>query len=270
MNLIELSIRRPVATGVIYSFICAAGLLAWTRLPQEVMPDLNFPQLTVVTHYAQAAPQEIENLVTKPIEEAVGTVKNVNRVRSVSKEGTSVVTVEFAWGTNMDFASLNVREKLDLVKSRLPSDIREPLLVKYNPFYTPILILSLNAEDNADPEFLSHVAQKTVANKLQKVDGVAAVQLSGTTEKEIQVDLDQNRLAANRVSLLQFNQALAKANYRGAAGTAKEGSFDYAVRVVSPFDDVEDIRKAVIGIDNPAQERPSPRGARTLFLSWGP
>jgi len=216
---------------------------------------LKFPQLIVVTHYAQAAPQEIENLVTKPIEEAVGTVKNVSRVHSVSKEGTSVVTVEFAWGTNMDFASLNIREKLDLVKSRLPSDVREPLVIKYNPFHTPILILSLNAAESIDSEFLSHVAQKTVANKLQKVEGVAAVQLSGTTEKEIHVDLDQARLAANRVSIIQFNQALARANYRGAAGTAKEGSYDYAVRVVSPFDRVEDIQKAVIAIDNPGQDR---------------
>jgi len=266
MNLIELSVRRPVATGVIYTLVCAAGIFSWIRLPQEVMPDLNFPQLTIVTHYAQAAPQEIENLVTKPIEEAVGTVKNVNRVHSVSKEGTSIVTVEFAWGTNMDFASLNVREKLDLVKSRLPSDIREPMLVKYNPFYTPVLILSLNAEGTVDPEFLSHVAQKTVANKLQKVEGVAAVQLSGTAEKEIQVDLDQNRLAANRVSILQFDQALAKANYRGAAGTAKEGSFDYSVRVVSPFDGVEDIGKAVIGIDSPSRERSRPARDKNATL----
>src|ERR1044071_9163049 len=131
MNLIQLSVKRPIATSVIYTLVCGAGLLIWTRMPQEVMPDLNFPQLTVVTEYTQASPQEIENLVTKPIEEAVGTVKNVREVRSVSKEGVSLTTVEFWWGTNMDFASLNIREKLDLVKSRLPIDVRDPVVIKY-------------------------------------------------------------------------------------------------------------------------------------------
>ncbi|MCB4755985.1 MAG: efflux RND transporter permease subunit [Elusimicrobia bacterium] len=251
MSLIELAVRRPVATGVIYVFLGAAGVLSWSRLPQEVMPNLNFPQLTIVTSYAQAAPQEIENLVTKPIEEAVGTVKNVRRLRSLSKEGTSLVTVEFFWGTNMDFASLNVREKLDLVKSRLPSEVREPTVIKYNPFDVPVIILSLSSEEAGQAEFLSHVAKQTIANRLQKVEGVAAVSSSGLAEKEIHVDLDQSRLAAHRVSLLQFNQGLAQANYRGAAGTAREGSYDYAVRVVSPFDSVPDIEKAVIAVDNP-------------------
>ena len=255
MKLVELAVKRPIATGVIYAFICLAGFFAWTKLPQELMPDLQYPQLTIVTGYSQASPQEIENLITKPIEEAVGTVKNVARIKSISREGVSLVTVEFAWGTNMDFASLNTREKLDLVKSRLPSEVREPTVVKYNPFHTPILILSLAAKQENDPEYLSHIAQKTIANRLQKVEGVAAVQVSGAREKEIQVNLDQARLAASRISVVQFNQAIARANYKGAAGTAKEGSYDYAVRVVAPFDTAEDIRNTVISIDNPAAPR---------------
>jgi HAE1 family hydrophobic/amphiphilic exporter-1 len=263
MKIIELSVKRPIATGVIFAFLCGAGFFAWSRLPQEVMPDLNFPQLTIVTSYVQAAPQEIENLVTKPIEEAVGTVKNVRRVHSISKEGSSIVTVEFAWGTDMDFASLNTREKLDLVKSRLPSDVREPTIVKFNPFYTPVLILSLNAEGAVDPEFMTHIAQLTIANHLQKVEGVAAVLLSGTADKEIHLDLDQSRLAANQISLLQFNRGLATANYRGAAGTAKEGSYDYAVRVTSPFDNVDDIRNAVVAVDNSSDNR-TPSALKTV------
>lgn len=260
MNLIELSVKRPIATGVIYVFVCGAGILSWNRLPQEVMPDLNFPQLTVVTDYPQAAPQEIENLVTKPVEEAVGTVKNVRQVRSISKEGSSVVTIEFSWGTDMDFASLNVREKLDLVKSRLPSDVKEPTVIKFNPFLTPVMILSLHARSNADPGFLSKIAQGTIANKLQKVEGVAAVNVSGAREEEIHIDLDQNRLAASRVSVLQFLQGLTQANYRGAAGTAKDDTYDYSVRVVTPFESVPEIERAVVAVDNPVRSNSPARG----------
>ncbi len=241
---------------MIYTFICGAGLLIWGRIPQEVMPDLNFPQLTIVTEYAQASPQEIENLVTKPIEEVVGTVKNVREVRSVSKEGASLTTVEFWWGTNMDFASLNVREKLDLVKSRLPLEVREPVVVKYNPFAAPVLILSLYGQEGVELSLLTHVAKKTIANRLQKVEGVAAVDISGDRDQEIQVDLDQNRLAAHQVPLLQFNRGLSQANYDGAAGTAKEGSYDYAVRVFTPFSSLKDIESAVVSVDD-LTRRPS-------------
>ncbi|MCG3205427.1 MAG: Swarming motility protein SwrC [Elusimicrobia bacterium] len=252
-NLIQLSVKRPIATSVIYALVCGAGLLVWSRIPQEVMPDLNFPQLTVVTEYPQASPQEIENLVTKPIEESVGTVKNVREVRSVSKEGVSLVTVEFWWGTNMDFASLGIREKLDLVKSRLPLDIREPVVVKYNPFAAPVLILSLTGREEVDLSFLTHIAKKTIANRLQKVEGVAAVDISGDRDVEIQVDLDQNRLAAYQVPLLQFNRGLSQSNYDGAAGTAKEGTYDYAVRVFTPFSTAEHIKSAVISVDDPTK-----------------
>jgi HAE1 family hydrophobic/amphiphilic exporter-1 len=113
-------------------------------MDREFMPSLDFPQLVVLTSYSNASSQEVENLVTKPVEEAVGTVKNVERIHSASREGISIVTVEFAWGTNMDVASLNLREKVDLAKAKLPRDAGEPRVEKFNPFALPVITLSLS------------------------------------------------------------------------------------------------------------------------------
>jgi len=117
MSLPRFAVRRPVTTLMIYLGILLLGVIAWTRLPQELYPPITYPQLTVVTKYKDAAPEEIEILVTKPVEEAVGTVSGLRRVSSVSKEEISLVIAEFNWGTNMDFAALGVREKLDTTRS---------------------------------------------------------------------------------------------------------------------------------------------------------
>ncbi len=127
MNLPTFSVRRPVTTVMIYLFVALIGVIAWTRLPQELYPEVTYPQLTVVTRYKDAAPEEIELLVTKPIEEVTGTVSGLRQVRSISKEELSLVIAEFNWGTNMDFAGLGVREKLDLIKERLPRGAEEPV-----------------------------------------------------------------------------------------------------------------------------------------------
>jgi HAE1 family hydrophobic/amphiphilic exporter-1 len=122
--------------------VCLASL-SWFRMDREFMPSMDFPQLVVLTSYSNASSQEVENLVTKPVEEAAGTVKNVQRIHSASREGISIVTVEFVWGTNMDVASLNLREKVDLAKAKLPREAGEPRVEKFNPFALPVITLSL-------------------------------------------------------------------------------------------------------------------------------
>jgi len=120
MTLPEIAIQKKVTTMMVIAGVILLGTIAITRLPRELYPRVNFPQLTVVTNYLNAAPEEIESLITKPIEEAVGTVSGLRRVESVSREGKSYVTLSFDWGTNIDFAALGVREKIDLVKEKLP------------------------------------------------------------------------------------------------------------------------------------------------------
>ena len=146
MKVGSLFVKRPVMTSMIFIGVALFGVLAWFRLPQELFPNIAVPQLVVITKYANAAPEEIENLITKPIEEAVGTVPNLRRINSISKEGLSAVTLQFGWGTDMDFAHLATREKLDRMKDRLPQEAEEPIIKRVNPFSHPVLILSVGSD----------------------------------------------------------------------------------------------------------------------------
>ena len=144
MNLPKFSVERPVTIVMVVAGIMIFGAVSLMLLPQELFPQIIYPQLTVVTPYANAAPEEIETLITRPIEEAVGTVAGVKRIASISKEGLSLVIAEFGWNQNINFAALGMREKIDLIKERLPRDAEEPIVLPFNPFDKPILILSIN------------------------------------------------------------------------------------------------------------------------------
>ena len=130
MSLPAASIRRPVTTIMVYAAVALLGVIAWSRLPQELFPPMTYPQVSVVTRYKDAAPEEIELLVTRPIEDVVGTVAGLRRISSVSKEELSLVIAEFTWGTNMDFAALEVREKFNRIRNKLPAEIEKPVIAK--------------------------------------------------------------------------------------------------------------------------------------------
>ncbi len=246
MAISETSVKRPVSTMMVFLAIILLGGISWVRLPQELFPSMNFPQLTVVTHYGNAAPEEIESLVTKVLEESVGTVPGAKRIRSISKEGTSLVFVEFQWGANMDFASLAVREKIDMVKDRLPNEATEPFVVKFNPFELPILILSVTGERS--PADMLAFTKKFVKDELAKVDGVAAVSVSGGLERQILVELDQARMQAAQVALLKVSETLKRSNLNYPAGNIEEQFYEYMIRTVGEFETVEQIRDMVIGV----------------------
>jgi len=147
MKLPQLSISRPVSVVMFYIAVVLLGVISLSRLPQELFPPITYPQLTVVTIYPNAAPEEVENQISKPIEEGVGTVGGLNRVLSKSKEGLSLVMAQFGWNQDMDLASLSLREKVDLIKARIPSEASEPIVMKFNPFELPILKLSVTSEE---------------------------------------------------------------------------------------------------------------------------
>jgi len=177
MNISEFAVKKPVSTMMAYLALVLLGGLCYTMIPQELYPPISFPQLTVITNYPNAAPEEVENLVTKVIEEAVSTVKGAKSIRSISREGSSVIMVEFTWDTKLDFASLGMREKIDLVKERLPREADEPIVLKFNPFQRPMMVLSVTG--NYSPEDLLKFCQRILKDKLEKVKGVASASLSG-------------------------------------------------------------------------------------------
>lgn len=224
------------------------GLISFTRLPQELFPPISFPQVTVITDYANAAPEEVETLITKPIEEALGSVAGLKRIESNSREGRSTVTVSFNWGQDIDFAALAVREKIDLVKERLPKEAEDPTVLKFDPLTRPIMILSTTAPD-LTPIQMKLYAEKIFKDKLEKIEGVASVTISGGVDREIHVDVDQSRLQANHLSLLNVTDAIEKSNVSYPAGSIKKGLYEYLIRTVGEFRKVSDIETTVIGTD---------------------
>jgi len=264
MGLADFSLRRPVTVFMVFVGVVLLGFISWNRLPQELFPPITYPQLTVVTTYKDAAPEEIELLVTKPLEETIGTVNGLKSISSISKEETSVITAEFDWGTNMDFAALGVREKIDLVKERLPRGCEEPVVVKYNPFDLPVMILNITSE--LPPAELMEFIRKVVKNELEKTEGVAVVQLSGGREREILVEADQGRLQAAGISVVALSDALNKANLNYPAGTVEESFYEYLIRTIGEFKAIKEISQIPIAADeiplHPREENPPEQGIR--------
>ena len=257
MSLPSFSVRRPVTVIMLFVGVVLLGTIAWFKLPQELFPPITYPQLSVITRYENAAPEEIESLITKIIEEAVGTSQNSRRVSSTSREGISIVTVEFNWGTNMDVASLNVREKIDLVKERLPRDAKEPVVVKYNPFELPVMILSVSGE--VSPNELLEVSRKVIKDEIEKLEGVASANISGGLDREIAVEVNESRLEAAKVPLTDVVQAVANANLNFPAGTIKESFYEFLIRTIGEFQKVHEIDDIVVKVSEP-QAQTDPEG----------
>ncbi|MDD5496696.1 MAG: efflux RND transporter permease subunit, partial [Candidatus Omnitrophica bacterium] len=223
-------------------------------LPQELFPQIVYPQLTVVTPYENAAPEEIETLITKPIEEAVGTVAGVKRISSISKEGLSLVIAEFGWNQNINFASLGMREKIDLIKERLPREAEEPTVLPFNPFDRPILLLSVTSSTSRAPMSLREIVRRMIKDEIEKVEGVASANISGGVEREIQIEVNQDELQTRRISLLDVSKAISNANLNYPAGTIKESFYEYLIRTLGEFEQVRDLETVSIGSEKSREE----------------
>jgi HAE1 family hydrophobic/amphiphilic exporter-1 len=242
MKIVDLSIRRPVSVFIFSVAAVVFGVVAFRNLAVNLLPDISYPSLTVRTTYEGTAPVEIESLLTRPIENAVGVVNNVVRVTSSSRADVSEVTLEFAWDTNMDFAALDVRDRLDRV--RLPTDAELPVLLKYDPSLDPIMRIGLYGSDELAR--LRFLGEEDIKRALERIEGVAAVVVSGGLEEEIQVDLDERKLAALGLSVGQIANRLAAENVNITGGSLRDGQTEYLVRTLNEFVRPEDMRSIVV------------------------
>ncbi len=246
MKIAEISIRRPITVGMVTVAVLMFGMVAFQRLPINLLPDISYPTLTVETKYAQAAPNEVENLVSKPIEEAVAVVSGVQRITSRSRPGVSEVTMEFGWGTNMDFAALDVREKIDLVQ--FPRDVEKPSVLRFDPSNDPILRVILSGGNNLVE--LRQFADKTVKKDLESLDGIAAVKINGGLEEEVHVYLDEQKLSGVGLTVQDVNQTLSRNNINIAGGSLYENEARYLVRTLNEFQNVEELNDLIVREDN--------------------
>jgi HAE1 family hydrophobic/amphiphilic exporter-1 len=242
MKIVDLAIRRPVTVFIFAVAAVVFGLVAFGNLAVDLLPDISYPSLTVQTEYEGAAPAEVESLITRPVEDAVGVVNNVVRVISSSRADISEVTIELAWDTDMDFAALDVRERLDLI--RLPVAAERPVLLRYDPALDPIMRIGLFGSD--DLAHLRFTAEEDVKRALERIEGVAAVLVNGGLEEEIQVELDERRIANLGLTVGLVKSRLAAENVNLTGGRLQEGQTEYLVRTINEYMRPEDMRNVVI------------------------
>ncbi|MGE4069799.1 MAG: efflux RND transporter permease subunit [Lysobacterales bacterium] len=253
MNIVRLATERRVTIAMVTIALVLFGLIGLSRLKVNLLPDLSYPTLTVRTEYVGAAPAEIENLITEPLEEALGVVKSLKRIRSVSRTGQSDVILEFTWGTNMDDAGMDVREKLELIQ--LPLDVKKPLLLRFDPSTEPVMRLALatgtndsNASSVAALTELRRYAEEDLKKRLEPIEGVAAVKVSGGLEDEIQVEIDQNRLKQLNLDVNTVIERLRQENINISSGRLDEASQRYLVRTINQFSTLADMGDMVVAV----------------------
>ncbi len=245
MGIIDFSLKRRVTVAMIAIGASMFGAVAFTRLPINLLPDLSYPSLTIESRFPGAAPAEVESLLTRPIEEAAGVVAGVKRLTSVSRPGLSQVTLEFGWGRNMDFAALDIRQKLDLVT--FPRNATKPVLLRFDPANDPILRLYLTGTD--DLFQLRYLGEEVLKKDLESTEGLAAVKVHGGYEEEIQVEVDEGKLSLLGLSIDQVRDRLARENINQAGGSLYEREARYLVRSRNEFEDLDDILETVLFAD---------------------
>ncbi|MBI4531093.1 MAG: efflux RND transporter permease subunit, partial [Candidatus Latescibacteria bacterium] len=240
------TISRPVAILMTVITISVFGYVSYRQLPLNLMPDISYPTLTVRTEYPAAAPEEVESLISRPIEQQLGIISHLVRISSVSKPGFSDVILEFTWDTDMNIATQDVREKLDQVT--LPEEVKRPMILRYDPSLDPITRIGLYG--GADLVTLRRVADTEIRRDLEAVSGVAAVKVKGGLEEEIGVAIDEGRIALLDLSMGEINRRLMEENINVAGGSLKDGQTEYLVRTLNEFRDVDEIARIVVGRRN--------------------
>lgn len=250
-RLIEIAIERRVTIVMMMTAIVLFGMVSLARLNLNLLPDISYPTLTVRVELVGAAPAEVENLLTKPIEEAVGVVRNVRLVRSVSRSSQADITIEFLWGTDMDIAGVDIREKLDIVN--LPLEARRPLLLRFDPSSEPIVRLGLLYKDSAGTNVgetqlkaLRRLAEERIKTDLEAAEGTAAVKVSGGLEDEIQIQVDPQKMAQLGISVKQIANRIRAENVNLSGGRLEEGNQRFLVRTINEFKSVEEFGDAII------------------------
>ncbi len=243
MKVIRYAVSHPVTVWMVTLAAVVFGLTALGRLDMRLLPEIRYPSLTVQTEFPGTAPVDVENLVTRPLEESVGVVPGLRKIHSISQAGVSQITLEFNWGTPMDYAALDVREKIDLV--RLPGEATVPLLLKYDPSQDPVVRIGLSGD--APLVQLRNVADNVLKKEIEALTGVAAARVSGGLEEEIRVEVDEAKLAGLGIPIGVINSTLQMENINASGGHLRDRNAEYIVRTLSRFEDLTDIANVTIG-----------------------
>jgi len=239
MRITQIATRRPVMTFMFFIAVILLGFVSLRELSVDLLPNIAYPRLSVVMRYPGVAPEEIETLITEVLEAAVSRIPGLRRVESVSKESVVHLTLEYSWGTDMDFAMLHTREKLDSIRDELPDEAEDPTIIPLDPQSQPILTLSVSGERSLLE--LKEFSEELIKPRLEQIEGIGSAEIAGGVDREIHVDVNPEHLALYGLSIEDIAQRIDAFNRNLQGGTIKKGRFKYALRVVGEFETIAEI-----------------------------
>lgn len=237
MKITKVTIKRPVTTFMFFLAIVLLGFVSLRELSVDLLPDISYPRLSVITNYPGVAPEEIETFVTRPLEAAVSRIPGLRRVESISKEEMSYMTLEFMWGTDMDFAMLHTREKLD--GASIPEEAEDPTIIALDPQSKPIIVLAISGDRSLLE--LKEFSEELIKPRLEQIEGIGSAEIAGGVEREIQVEVNPKLLSLYGLSIDQIAQRINYFNQNLQGGNIRKGRFKYALRVVGEFELLNEI-----------------------------
>ncbi len=244
MTFSEKCVNKPVTTLLVFIVTVALGIYCTFSLPVDMYPNIDIPYMIVYTNYKNAGPEEIEQSVTRTLESSLSGLNGLKKMQSKSSSGTSMVILEFQYGTNLDAATGDIRDKIDMVRSYLPDDADSPIIIKMDPAMMPIMVMALSG--NRTPEELRDYAEDIVQPRFEQLDGIASASIMGGREKSINVDIPRDRLEAYGLSISSVAQMIGAQNVQSSGGTITAGELNYTIKTSGKYQSIDDLKNTVI------------------------
>jgi HAE1 family hydrophobic/amphiphilic exporter-1 len=244
MKIVNVAVKRPVTITILVSVVILLGVFTLSKMGLNLLPDMKLPVAVVMTTYTGAGPEEVEQ-VSKTLENSLAGVSNIKTIESISQSGSSIVVLQYNWGTNMDAAMADIRDKLSVIERYLPSDVEKPMVFKMDINSMPVVSMGITGK-NMSLAQLQTLADDVIEPRLSRLPEVASVYVTGGMEREIKVEVDPVKLQNYGISLSQINAVLQAENFNMSSGTVAEGQRKYYVRSLQQFDSIDDIKQVAI------------------------
>ncbi|GHS95349.1 hypothetical protein FACS1894207_4560 [Bacteroidia bacterium] len=248
MSLYSSAVKKPVTTALIFVGVAIFGLFSLSKLPVDLFPEIETNTLTVITAYAGANASDIETNVTRPMENTLNSVENLKKITSQSKDNMSLVTLEFNYGTDINIATNDVRDKIEMVRSSLPDDVSNPIIFKFSTDMVPVVIYTATATESMNG--LYKILDDKIANPLNRVDGVGAVTIVGAPKRQVQVNVSPDKLEAYNLSVEKIASVINQENLNMPAGSFDIGNNTYTLRMEGELKNSADLLYLVVGSQN--------------------
>ena len=265
MSMVKTVVSRPVTIFIIFVLLIGLGIFAMTNLPIDLYPEINLPMLAIYTSYSGAGPEEVERSVTRLLEATLSSVSGMENVTSMSSKGTSLVIMEFGYGTDIGEAANSIRDSLDRIRNYLPSGSQSPIIFKADPSMLPIMTLMITS-DRRTSEELREIAEDTIVPRIEQTPGISTASVDGGRSKIIRVEIPQSRLEAYELTITQIQQMLAVQNMQTAAGTITEGGMSYILTTMGEYASIEEIKNTAVTYRGGGYTGTSVEMPRQVFL----